>query len=711
MSFYHFITKGSQLLLCAVLILSTFYFLGEKQRDFSDFLKAKKQSALVQQNKSSDPAEDNSNQIVRVSDSDIVNMVATKSELALIDDSSLDNTESAYSIMVPDETEIPLPKTEVSIPEFPVISELSQIPEDSPESSSPLSEIPSEDLLLSQAAVDSSSEDLETDNGFAIMNDSDESENDDAEFLSSPLPTALLDSQFAEMESLPVSDDEPLEMILWENDSYSEKPGNNIIANQEDQQENQQDSEPQLQVMPGSLASTYSQPSSGIDLSFHFADITNENPTPEQENNVEQDEPDLTNQPINTILTLTPISLETETSELNSETDHKLFDNASQSIPDQNTIDGSPIADSPVVDSPVIDPPVADSPVVDSPVVDSPVVDPPVVDSPVADSPVVDAPVVDAPVVDSPAIPFPIDETEKNTVNKEMLSQDGSSEQIIPEQTNSEISLNFDNEVWFLSTECISGKMDDPDQIATFVYQDKKWEESDIDSFLTSNTAIPTIIFVHGYQTSNQEAVNDGFYLKYRLEQIQKMMDSPKPFRLVIWKWASERYTPHIRKDARYKSVLAEWNGKYLANLLLKMDSETPVTLIGFSFGSRTVSNTLETIATDPSYNPDHPGFNLILIAAANDYNDFGSDGKYVHSLSIINRFLNIYNPTDRVLKFYPLISPIGQRAPALGTKPIASGPLSNIVSINTQTQGKKHNFIHTLRAVPSENLYHLTLE
>ena len=84
MSFYHFITKGSQLLLCAVLILSTFYFLGEKQRDFSDFLKAKKQSALVQQNKSSDPAEDNSNQTVRVSDSDIVNMVATKSELALI---------------------------------------------------------------------------------------------------------------------------------------------------------------------------------------------------------------------------------------------------------------------------------------------------------------------------------------------------------------------------------------------------------------------------------------------------------------------------------------------------------------------------------------------------------------------------------------------------------------------------------------------------
>ncbi|MDO4587799.1 MAG: hypothetical protein Q4C95_10950, partial [Planctomycetia bacterium] len=286
----------------------------------------------------------------------------------------------------------------------------------------------------------------------------------------------------------------------------------------------------------------------------------------------------------------------------------------------------------------------------------------------------------------------------------------------------SQFSTN--NEVWVISSERL-GNIHSSSLDSLCYWQlspENQWELRDINQFVAGDRPdISTIIYIHGnYLTQQNYSVQDATYLKNRFETIQKNIPNAKPFRLVIWKWTSERILARIRKDCQLKASLAEQNGFYLADLLAAWQPQGNVTLIGFSFGSRTIGSALELLAGGTVWGlPYHsvetekePGFisiKMILVSAASDYNDFQINGRYANGLTLLNGYLNVFNPTDRALKFYPKLYEC-QGPVAVGSFPVnlCSLPenLQNTTqSLNTSNRGPEHNFIHSMQCIPSEIL------
>lgn len=262
---------------------------------------------------------------------------------------------------------------------------------------------------------------------------------------------------------------------------------------------------------------------------------------------------------------------------------------------------------------------------------------------------------------------------------------------------------------------------DDPMNWQLFQAMGNYWQATTGEAFFCGNDpTIPTIVYVHGNLADMDSTIQAGNYLVNRF----RLLSGDAPFRLVLWKWGSEKALTGVRKDAQYKASLADADGRHLANFLAQLTGN--VTLIGFSFGARNIGAALQQLAcegadfsgecgvngatwknydTNPMQPMINPKYNVFFVGGATDESDFYQCGRFAQSVSLINLFVNVYNPQDNVLRFYPHLYNWGGNK-AIGVTPLYATLLSPVFSgealaINCGNIGREHNFVKYMQSIP----------
>lgn len=286
------------------------------------------------------------------------------------------------------------------------------------------------------------------------------------------------------------------------------------------------------------------------------------------------------------------------------------------------------------------------------------------------------------------------------------------------------------------------------------------WVAKNVGDFAAASGEFATVVYAHGYQTDMIDATQDAAAFRATLDAARQSVGADRPFRLVVWKWNSERETARIRIDAQEKAFLADYSGKALGRFLAELDPNGDLALVGFSFGARVVGSALQTLATANGGNAvvdlafdenDDFAFAvsgtlvadaaplaevdaqpaavaesyadetavaerkiaLILVAAACDLGSFEPAGVYGLGATLPTDVLNVYNPFDFALKYYRHVSET--RSDAQGVAPLRTGVFPKAVgktfNVNSNPAlGKRHNFVDAIGTVPRQTLGVLAL-
>ncbi|MBQ9813598.1 MAG: hypothetical protein IJM54_09845 [Thermoguttaceae bacterium] len=302
-----------------------------------------------------------------------------------------------------------------------------------------------------------------------------------------------------------------------------------------------------------------------------------------------------------------------------------------------------------------------------------------------------------------------VDSEWQEVVSTEWQSGDPAAQNAAPQQEvaaaqNASAAVEaLEDQMWIV--------MSNGSQFFCQVLENNAWRPASIDEFYAGDSANrSTIVWAHGFQTDISDATSDAFAFRSTLDRARAMFDVKRACRLVVWKWASERATLRIAPDARMKMQLADYEGGRLAKFVGGIDDSNNVSFVGFSFGARVVGSALQAMATTPSrYMSDaRTGkISLTLVSAACDYGAFDY-GAYAQGSKLVSCVLNVYNPSDYALRYYPFVSET--RSSALGSSPIcgrgfvnAEGRLYNMSS--QSVMGREHSFCDVIKCVPRELL------
>ncbi len=229
-------------------------------------------------------------------------------------------------------------------------------------------------------------------------------------------------------------------------------------------------------------------------------------------------------------------------------------------------------------------------------------------------------------------------------------------------------------QVWLISTRAAprSAATSATDARIRFWRMDgRAWTPADRKAFhAAGRPGVPTVFVVHGNRTGPNAAIQVGDSVSHLLRRA----GSGRPFRLAIWSWPSEQVCRGARPDVRLKAHYSDIQAFYLAGCLRELGTDQPVTLVGYSFGARTITGALELAAggrvgryrlAEPVPPPEAP-WQAVLIAAALDAHWLSPGQRHGRALGYLDRLLVTSNPADRVMRLYPRMD--GRRGPnALG--------------------------------------------
>jgi hypothetical protein len=196
------------------------------------------------------------------------------------------------------------------------------------------------------------------------------------------------------------------------------------------------------------------------------------------------------------------------------------------------------------------------------------------------------------------------------------------------------------------------------------------------DFFATLDRRQITCVYVHGNRMSAADASRQG------LTAFQRLAGGNLPVRFVIWSWPSDRVHGALR-DVRIKAARSDAEALYLARFLARIPAgEMPVSLIGYSYGARTVTGGLQLLAggrsggrrlDDPPAETVHP--RVVLFASAFPNGWITPDSVHGRAFDTADQVLSLYNPYDPVLKLYRFTADNGKPV-ALGHRGISSRAL-----------------------------------
>jgi len=242
---------------------------------------------------------------------------------------------------------------------------------------------------------------------------------------------------------------------------------------------------------------------------------------------------------------------------------------------------------------------------------------------------------------------------------------------------------------------CQPFSVDNPSVRYEYQTADGCWQAADWHHFQSSlDDCMPTVVFVHGNDTSASLAKREGLELIRVIQKKQPHL----PVRLVIWSWPSDRAQTGPLRDIRAKAVMADHQATRLAGWLESIGTSMPVGLVGYSFGARAVNGAMRHLANDPRTASGAP-IRVALVAAAMD-----PDALYGRSgwrLPRLDSIVITRNRDDSALRWYPLLNR-HTGTQALGTvgvrsRPLGTNPLS-VIDV-TRTVGRQHNWFGYLRS------------
>ncbi|QDU97475.1 hypothetical protein [Lignipirellula cremea] len=218
-----------------------------------------------------------------------------------------------------------------------------------------------------------------------------------------------------------------------------------------------------------------------------------------------------------------------------------------------------------------------------------------------------------------------------------------------------------EDELWIISTRRLGypARHCTP-QLSVRKHDGQCWQQASIEEFLAgAGPDRPTVILVHG----NRIESNEVYGLGASFFQTLRQTDKPRPaVRQVIWSWPSDQ-TRGVIRDNRVKAERAHAEAYYLGWLLGQMPSAAPVSLIGYSFGARSVLGALHMTAGGCLAGHTLPGVSaaplrarVVLMAAASHCGWLAPHAPYGKALQNTDQLLVFYNTSDSALKFYKFI-------------------------------------------------------
>ncbi|MDO5309770.1 MAG: hypothetical protein Q4G03_09840 [Planctomycetia bacterium] len=270
------------------------------------------------------------------------------------------------------------------------------------------------------------------------------------------------------------------------------------------------------------------------------------------------------------------------------------------------------------------------------------------------------------------------------------------------------------DEVWMVDDNCST--------LTVWKNEENQWRASSFEEFYATDAQERvTIFWAHGYQTDMTSAVNAAYVFRDSINRARRATNAQRSYRLVIWKWASERTMARMRVDAKNKIQLANMSGANLASVVAKMNTQDDVTFVGFSFGACVVGRALENLALTARANEttDRPDVQkngriaLLLVCAACDLGAFDYYGQYSNASTLPNCVVNLYNPIDFALHYYPWASDLSSSA--LGVAPVQGQTFPNsfgrVYNINVSSVvARKHSFVDTIYLIPNDLLVSVAL-
>lgn len=229
------------------------------------------------------------------------------------------------------------------------------------------------------------------------------------------------------------------------------------------------------------------------------------------------------------------------------------------------------------------------------------------------------------------------------------------------------------DEVWLISSRHIGCPSTDDSRLQYLIYSNNCWENSDVKAFEQSLANDPeklTTVFVHGNRTDLAWAKTRG---TQAYENLVVSSELERPVRYIIWAWPSDQVRGPLR-DVRAKADRADVESYLFGRFLSRLPSDSPVSLIGYSLGSRVVLGGLTLLTSNPlfgtrldlpeGYAP--PPTRVSLIAAAVNNNALMPNARYGQAYGIVDKLVLVNNSSDSVLKFYKFLDR-QNKIPAMG--------------------------------------------
>ena len=236
-------------------------------------------------------------------------------------------------------------------------------------------------------------------------------------------------------------------------------------------------------------------------------------------------------------------------------------------------------------------------------------------------------------------------------------------------------SMSSCGEVWEISTRhlpCSACNVATPTPFEVHRWSNCRWERRTIEAAtdaVSENGDVPlTIIYVHGNWMERDNARE-----RVRIINSYVAKSACEPYRILMFSWPSQRDN-RILADVRENAQCAEAQAFYFASLLQLVSANSErVSVLGFSFGARTISGGLHlnaggTLPGTPILGTGNPNtrYRVSLVAPAIDRDWLETNGRHRYAMNNVDQLINLYNSRDPILRRFRFIDSIAS--------PIAAG-------------------------------------
>ncbi len=227
------------------------------------------------------------------------------------------------------------------------------------------------------------------------------------------------------------------------------------------------------------------------------------------------------------------------------------------------------------------------------------------------------------------------------------------------------------DQVWLVSSRGICCPDTDVNSLAVWRLDETcHWQQADVATLLAMGGNMPTDIWTHGNWTDSSQA----FSLTTQVYRRVACCDNSRgPIRFIAYSWPSTRNGPALQ-DIRAKAQRPFTVSYLLARFVQRLPDNTPLCLIGFSFGARIACGATHLLAGGELCGRQlegpvahHAPLNMVLWGAAMDSCWLAPGQAMGQALAITDKMLSADNPCDRTLEHYRWLYGRHSCATALG--------------------------------------------